>query len=285
MKKCLSSDLTNKLEETTNTISYYMIGPMPRKLPWSRLLTRSGYMFVKQEQSYNFQTETDDNFDYFCDIILNNQLGKIQGKLFTPESEIFSEDDWIKIDQQYYGDVKSCSPNELRSLATYMKGFIRWLNKIGVATSYSCDGYLKEPRKPNKRPKVIFGSEIKKGFDNQKQAIDRLANLLKKTDKDPGWVRKLRKLPTIMFMKKVDEKVFRMLFSLSNIALTQASYSGGKFTIKCFDSDYKSSRDISEPVFLLRAAEWLHNNQAQLKIIVDTLTNVQQNMPSFLITE
>jgi hypothetical protein len=121
-------------------------------MPWKRILVRSGFIFSQQGQSFIFSDETQDNKKYFTQLIQYGKFGIFTDDVFKPHSHNIDENLWLNAVDACHSGVEGGSPDELSIMDPYMAGIVRWLNKIGLQTTFSCDGHGQRP------PRIEFSN-------------------------------------------------------------------------------------------------------------------------------
>ncbi len=115
---------------------------------WQRLFIRSGFYFEKLNNVYNFNCENKHNISYLLEIM--SSLGLAEqfsntGNAFSPETKEYNQEDWLSAIEALHagaeGGPSDMEQIELKIMDTYMAGIVRWLNYIGLSTTYSCDGH------------------------------------------------------------------------------------------------------------------------------------------------
>lgn len=117
-----------------------------RQMPWGRILIRSGFYASECTDHFDFNNETEDNVKYFIKILNLSQLGgRFDGNLFYPFSLEINEQLWLKTIEQHHGGAEGGKPGfnniELQIMDTFIAGFTRWINYIGIGSGNSCDGH------------------------------------------------------------------------------------------------------------------------------------------------
>lgn len=119
---------------------------LSHKKSWDEILIRSGFLFKRNQEQYDFSEELQDNFDYFEKLVEKGGFGRIEGFIFFPDDQRINENQWLQIVKESQGGAESCRPDELKFLEPYMAGFVRWINVLGIKTSFSCDGVRQRQR-------------------------------------------------------------------------------------------------------------------------------------------
>ncbi|MBE1424841.1 hypothetical protein H4684_001480 [Desulfomicrobium macestii] len=115
---------------------------LPKKLPWSRILIRSGFLAnSKGKLHISFQNEKKENIRFLKKIVELGRFGELVDDTFTPSNNEVEEDHWLSAVESCHGGAEGGAPDELPIMDTYMAGLVRWLNCLGIDTSYSCDGH------------------------------------------------------------------------------------------------------------------------------------------------
>ena len=117
-----------------------------RQIPWSRILVRSGFNATKSADSFDFASETEENRKYFKNILrLSDAGGMFEGNLFYPLNPEINEQIWLQTIECYHTGAEGGKPGfnsiELEIMDTFMAGFTRWINYIGIGSYTSCDGH------------------------------------------------------------------------------------------------------------------------------------------------
>jgi len=127
------------------------IGTIPsvlnRQIPWGRVLVRSGFNATECGHYFNFSDETEGNRTYFKKILLHAGVGGTfdDSCCFYPASPDINEYRWLNTIEHNHGGAEGGKPGfnniELQIMDTFMAGFTRWINFIGIASGNSCDGH------------------------------------------------------------------------------------------------------------------------------------------------
>jgi hypothetical protein len=157
--KNYSSDRDRRFVELAYKILWEMFEPEFEKLDlidttkeiglsWGKLFIRSGFIFEKLNNAYDFSSENSQNISYLKEILSKLEVAdqfSSKDNTFKPHLKRFSEDDWLKaIEALHTGaewGASDMAQIELKIMDTYMAGLVRWLNYIGLSTTYSCDGH------------------------------------------------------------------------------------------------------------------------------------------------
>lgn len=114
----------------------------PSKLPWERILIRSGFVAKPEgDQIISLAGETDQNVDYLKQIVNHSRFGAVEGKTFTPAEKHIEESTWLRAVASCHGGAEGGPADELSIMDPLMAGLVRWLNLVGIETSFSCDGH------------------------------------------------------------------------------------------------------------------------------------------------
>jgi len=114
----------------------------PNKLPWARILIRSGFMAKAVGNLRIFLLEEkEENVVYLKKIVDFGRFGNVVNKIFTPDEAEIEEDLWLRAVEACHGGAEGGAADELPIMDTYMAGVVRWLNCLGIETTFSCDGH------------------------------------------------------------------------------------------------------------------------------------------------
>ena len=137
---------SSPLRESTQNI-----GTIPsvlnRLMPWGRVLVRTGYNATECDHYFNFNDETEGNRTYFKKILLHSGVGGTidDSCCFYPSSPEINEHRWLDTIEHHHSGAESGKPGfnniELQIMDTFMAGFTRWINFIGIDSGNSCDGH------------------------------------------------------------------------------------------------------------------------------------------------
>jgi hypothetical protein len=109
-------------------------------------LVRSGFNANNGADGFDFASETEDNREYFNKILrYSNAGGRFEGNLFYPLTPEINEQIWLRTVERYHTGAEGGKPGfnsiELEIMDTFMAGFTRWINYIGIVSYTSCDGH------------------------------------------------------------------------------------------------------------------------------------------------
>lgn len=136
-------------------------------IEWERAFIRSGFVFKKKCNTFDFSEETESNRQFLKSVLEKINLSSyLQGSLFSPLNTSIEEAGWLNAIEDSHGGAEGGTSEELRIMDTYVAGIIRWINKIGIETWNSCDGH--ERRNPT----------IQINDNNQKIILDSCLQLL-----------------------------------------------------------------------------------------------------------
>jgi hypothetical protein len=117
-------------------------------LSWDRLFVRSGFCFEMLNGACDFSCESPHNIKYLFEILSSLGLAdqfSSENNLFSPNANTFSQEKWLNAIEGLHGGAEGGPSDmeqiELKIMDTYMAGIVRWLNYIGLSTTYSCDGH------------------------------------------------------------------------------------------------------------------------------------------------
>jgi hypothetical protein len=114
----------------------------PNKIPWSRILIRSGFLANQEDDLHiSLQDENEQNVDYLKSIVNLGHFGGINNRVFKPTESHVEEDRWLRAVESCHGGAEGGAADELPIMDTYMGGLVRWLNALGIETTFSCDGH------------------------------------------------------------------------------------------------------------------------------------------------
>lgn len=113
----------------------------PSKLPWERILVRSGFIANPEGGCISLVDETDQNVGYLKKIVNYGSFGAVENKTFTPEAKHIEERVWLRAVESCHGGAEGGTADELPIMDPLMAGLVRWLNLVGVETTSSCDGH------------------------------------------------------------------------------------------------------------------------------------------------
>jgi hypothetical protein len=114
-------------------------------MPWKRILVRSGFLVREQEAGFSLEEETPGNRNYLDKILAKGQFGEIRENIFMPNEAQIDEAIWLAAVENLHSGAESGRADDLEIMDTYMAGLVRWLDYIGIETSYSCDGHGERP--------------------------------------------------------------------------------------------------------------------------------------------
>jgi len=128
---------------------------MGRKLPWNRILIRSGFRLRQDGESFDLSAEYLDNRKYlkklYREYVVRAGIDPASHKyILTPDRFVpgiaeVDEDIWLDTVESIHGGAEGGYPYELFILDTYMAGLVRAIDDLGLKTCYSCDGHDSEP--------------------------------------------------------------------------------------------------------------------------------------------
>ncbi|MFT5730206.1 MAG: hypothetical protein ACI8PB_004384 [Desulforhopalus sp.] len=111
-------------------------------LSWERILIRSGFVFKKNNDSFDFTPEQKQNITFLKKILTEIGEGSgLDGHIFTPSVAIVDQSTWLSAVNKLHSDAEGGSCNNLAIMDTYLAGMVRWVNSIGIKTDISCDGH------------------------------------------------------------------------------------------------------------------------------------------------
>lgn len=113
---------------------------MSVRIPWERVLVRSGFKVISQGEKVSLPDETEQNLEYLQKILDRGNFGRMENRVLLPNERDIDEDLWLSTVDICHGGAEGGSPDELRIMDTYIAGLIRWLNQIGISTTCGCDG-------------------------------------------------------------------------------------------------------------------------------------------------
>jgi len=114
-------------------------------MPWKRILVRSGFLVREQEAGFSLEEETPGNRNFLDKILAKGQFGEIRENIFMPNEAQIDEAIWLAAVENLHSGAESGRADDLEIMDTYMAGLVRWLDYIGIETSYSCDGHGERP--------------------------------------------------------------------------------------------------------------------------------------------
>lgn len=119
---------------------------LPNKLPWERILIRSGFLAKPEgDQIISLAGETDQNVGYLKKISDYGGFGAVEDKTFTPTEKHVEEYLWLRAVDSCHSGAEGGTADELSIMDPLMAGLVRWLNIVGVETTFSCDGHGRNP--------------------------------------------------------------------------------------------------------------------------------------------
>ncbi|NCC26480.1 MAG: hypothetical protein EOM25_14970 [Deltaproteobacteria bacterium] len=118
-------------------------------IPWNRILIRSGFVFEETNGAFDFSAENEPNRAYLGRMLAELGLtGHFDGTVFRPPSPEYDENSWLSAWEGIHSGSEGPSKNQmgfenidLEEMDTAMAGVVRWLNRMGHDTVYSCDGH------------------------------------------------------------------------------------------------------------------------------------------------
>lgn len=114
----------------------------PNKIPWSRIMIRSGFLANQEDDlCISLQNENEQNVDYLKSIVNLGHFGGVNNRVFMPTESHVEEDLWLRAVESCHGGAEGGAADELPIMDTYMGGLVRWLNVLGIETTFSCDGH------------------------------------------------------------------------------------------------------------------------------------------------
>ena len=122
-------------------------------LPWHRALIRTGFdLTPNNDIIFSLDGEHSDNIAYLEKLITVANLGTMDQNTFFPSAPTVDEYLWLNTIHHLHSGAEGGRPHNLELMDTFMPGLVRWLNNIGLATTFSCDGH-------NRRaPRIQFHS-------------------------------------------------------------------------------------------------------------------------------
>ncbi|PID23527.1 M28 family peptidase [Sporosarcina sp. P7] len=132
---------------------------MKMEMTWNRLLVRHGWHLEplvgekwNEDQHFYAHEETDENMKFLtsCLTKANVLFDYDELRLLTIESAPLEEEQWLPVvNAKYRGRTEMCGMYtedrqlNIYQLDTFMSGFVRQVNRLGIQTEYSCDGHSK----------------------------------------------------------------------------------------------------------------------------------------------
>ncbi|PIC80931.1 peptidase M28 [Sporosarcina sp. P18a] len=133
---------------------------MKMKMTWNRLWVRHGWDLEpligkgwSEDKHFRAHKETDENMKFLTSCLAKaNVLFDYdeERRLLTVESAPLEEEQWLPVvNAKYRGRTEMCGMYtenrqlNIYQLDTFMSGFIRQVNRLGIQTEYSCDGHSK----------------------------------------------------------------------------------------------------------------------------------------------
>jgi hypothetical protein len=89
----------------------------------------------------SLQDENEQNVDYLKSIVNLGHFGGVNNRVFKPTESHVEEDRWLRAVESCHGGAEGGAADELPIMDTYMGGLVRWLNALGIETTFSCDGH------------------------------------------------------------------------------------------------------------------------------------------------
>ncbi len=129
---------------------------------WERILVRSGFVFKKKGEGYDFSPETESNFQFLLKIL--EEVGEstsLKDKIFKPSCPTTNQSEWLGAVSKIHSGAEVGEHDNLSIMDTYIAGIVRWINETGIPTDISCDGHGR--RNPsvclrNKKDATVFDS-------------------------------------------------------------------------------------------------------------------------------
>lgn len=125
---------------------------MKEIIEWDRVLIRSGFLFESAEEGFLFLQENTENTKYLCQLLKVLNLDEFfDGVVFSPPKSSIPSAEWLGAVENVHigaeGGPSDPHNIELIIMDTYVAGIVRWINYVGIQTTYSCDGHKeREPR-------------------------------------------------------------------------------------------------------------------------------------------
>lgn len=129
------------LEMWRQELPVTMRSALPCRLPWRRILVRSGFMaYPIDELHVSLADEREKNLAYLETILGMGRFGRLEGKICCFDEPEIEQGHWLDtVEQCKVGDNGQF--DDLEILDTHMAGIVRWLNLVGIRTDFSCDGH------------------------------------------------------------------------------------------------------------------------------------------------
>lgn len=123
-----------------------------QELTWERILIRSGFYADKLPNGFDLSKENKTNRNFLSRILKKLNIAEtFDGSIFIPKTETIHESVWFKaiacLHSGAEGGPSGFENIELHIMDTFIGGVVRWVNAIGIKTSYSCDGHGERPPK------------------------------------------------------------------------------------------------------------------------------------------
>lgn len=129
----------------------YLPAGLSKSLTWEQALARSGFLFVIDNESFDFQFETPLNRLFLNELLVSLRLNPLDGhRLVTPSTTV-DQERWVDAWQAWHpGEVAGASTLiqrqgdfELPGIDAFVAGISRWLTVYECPTIGSCDGHGK----------------------------------------------------------------------------------------------------------------------------------------------
>lgn len=132
---------------------------LPRKvlqnqseIEWRRALVRSGFVFKENGRDFDLSEENEHNRQFLLSILAEiGQQEYFKDCVFSPQSRFVEEHVWLNTIENLHSGSEG-GPSDMQNIQlgimdTFMAGVVRWINAIGIETTFSCDGHDREEPK------------------------------------------------------------------------------------------------------------------------------------------
>jgi hypothetical protein len=119
-------------------------GLLISRVSWLRAMVRSGFMAREIDNKISLADETAANKKFLQKILEFGHFGILKKDLLLPHEPYIEENHWLRAVDSCHGSAEAGNADDLAIMDTYLAGLVRWLNEIGITTTLSCDGHLKD---------------------------------------------------------------------------------------------------------------------------------------------
>lgn len=132
------------LEMWRQELPVTMRSGLPFRLPWRRILVRSGFMaYPIDDLRVSLADEREKNLAYLERILDKGGFGRLAGKICRFDEPEVEQGHWLDTVEQCKLGANGRF-DDLEILDTHMAGIVRWLNLVGIRTDFSCDGHYNQ---------------------------------------------------------------------------------------------------------------------------------------------